>query len=104
VAKARSSRTRWRPPPSSQYEEDLAAYGHEISSNLYGYESKLFKYGAKRTMAMAPYGALIAGADRRCRNLHGQRRIVRVRLPASAAAAVTHVPPHRGGEVHESGR
>ncbi len=37
----------------SQYEADLAAYGHEISSNLYGYQAKLFKSDARSTMQMA---------------------------------------------------
>jgi hypothetical protein len=46
----------------AQYEEDLAARGHEIDSRRYGYEAKLFNHGARATMARAPYSALVSGA------------------------------------------
>ena len=47
----------------SQYEEDLAAYGHEITSGLYGYQAKLFKSNAKRIASRAPYTSALAGAQ-----------------------------------------
>ena len=47
----------------AQYEEDLAAYGHEINSNLYGYQSKLFKNDARRIQGSAVYTSLLAGAQ-----------------------------------------
>src|SRR5262245_25907440 len=51
----------------SQYEEDLAAFGHELASKTHGFESKLFKRQERDIRATEPYSigisAGVAGAS-----------------------------------------
>jgi hypothetical protein len=47
----------------AQYEEDLAAYGHELQANMHGYQSRLLKANAPGAGTMAVETALAAGSS-----------------------------------------